>query len=1125
MAYTRTYYFNFESQQGLPYRVELYDQGSGAAGYANTQGSLGKTAVNIKYGSDGSKMFAPLKPSSMVMDFLVTNTTDGNYIHQLRTNRQERDVYVGVYRENVSGINNPATAPIWSGFILMDLADDPDINVPYPMTLKAVDGIASLKYYDFVPDTTTQTGNGLYDVEDTFKPDSGNNGGIYPAFRNFRTWLILALNYCGPMTTTIGNPTAPNIKMAARWYNGEHDNTTDNPLEVTRCTPQAFYKKEEQDNGVIKYKAKSCYDVIKAICKTWGMRCFMWKNSYYFIQLNEFRISNGGTYANPTNIRTFKYSFANSLTGTTDYIDAYWGRYDLTLLNGNPNPQYVNNKKSGGQYGILPAFKRVEVDLLGVEDANYFQKFPLLPDPLPTYAGGGSWVDNWYFEPLATFTFDSLSDRAFYQKIFLNFTNSGIATLPSGQQATSVEFVTEWLLCARVAGTGSNTGTDPDTDGWTHFMYFDVGNPIGSNNPPITWYAYSHVAIYGPPFSGFFNCPVGNSTHQITGAGNDGQAGVSEIPLLTYNNTQAGAVNFAANDYEFGYWIKFSQGSATNCSGQGRCIPQPWSSGSLAQGNYPDANGITYTNTVGSALGSSQFAPLVNGAVGSNNTTTTIVQSGDDTAFEKITDILWGDSLSGYAAGAIQVYDGTNWVWTDAGGFWGLDTLAGTKTLAQQLATDIMNSQAESIKKFNVTTALDPSKDVYHNDGSGNRPLYPCPFTKWNTPTHADSFTIYNEWIMHTGSYDIINEEWKWLLYEQQTFSPGTTLSTSTNSGYVTGTAGGAGNAPRSFPPPGNMRSNPTSQNTQAIQKLNREKLSPIAVIAEGQYITSEAADVSEVAQTITSLTVQTMPEALLKEGDSIQLQTISPTWIGGNTAGSVDLVESSIDGPNVLYFTVDSDQAVDATSISVVSQDIYRDIHQGDIIAISPKDLVAQYQHKTKGTIGDMTVTATTLDGATSVGREYVSMRCNANNNDENDYYCYYGEDNNKSGTMGKVNANAPTTIGTQLAIKAARYFCQADFVLEGGSIIISATTNAVITFYIYKATPSSGSSTNLTMTQIATATITGSNDATPKMADFTSVSAATIDKGDLIIPHAVVTVEATANFRGQIEMILIRK
>ena len=282
MAYNRTYYFNFTSDQDLTYRVEIFDDVATSA-YQNKEGTLGPAAVSLSYGSDAPEIFASFKPSKMTLDFMVTDTNSGGYVNQLRISRNERDVYAYLYRETVVGANSPTTTPVWGGFLLIDLSTDPDVSAPYNMQLTFVDGLASLKYYDFVPSTTTQSTDHLYDRGDTFISDVDNSGGQYDVFRTFIDIISECMGYSGHYTTSTGSPANPTMTTAARWYNGKMANKTDDPLAKTRVKPDIYYDAETVAENEwpledeVKYKAKSCYDVLKSICKGWVMRLYLWK--------------------------------------------------------------------------------------------------------------------------------------------------------------------------------------------------------------------------------------------------------------------------------------------------------------------------------------------------------------------------------------------------------------------------------------------------------------------------------------------------------------------------------------------------------------------------------------------------------------------------------------------------------------------------------------------------------------------------------------------------------------------------------------------------------------------------------------------------------------------------------
>ena len=416
MAYNRTYYFDIRSNNNISYRLEIYDDVETSA--LDKEGTLGTGGVKIKYGSEGSKMFAPLKPSTLTIDMMVTDIDAANYIKNLKTNRQERDVYVGLYRETVSGTNDPIYGPMWGGYLLMDLSADPDEALPYNIKLKCIDGLASLKHYDFIPDTLDQTPEGLYDIEDTYISNS------QPNHRNFIDLISICLGNSGYFSTTQGSPHTPHFKTAVNWYNGEMANTTLDPLANTRCKPEIFYQPESQENDTIKYKAMNCYDVLVAICKAWGMRCFLWRNSWYFIQINQFEENQSGTQLNADDINNFKYNMSGSYQSTSDTIEQWWGMYQLYVENTQAATNVRNYKLAGGQYGTLPAFKKVTVDFLNVDNYNSFTAFP--PIPLTSTSGepttGGTFYE---FTSLGNFTFNGTTDRQFYQRIYLAITHNG----------------------------------------------------------------------------------------------------------------------------------------------------------------------------------------------------------------------------------------------------------------------------------------------------------------------------------------------------------------------------------------------------------------------------------------------------------------------------------------------------------------------------------------------------------------------------------------------------------------------------------------------------------------------------------------------------------------------------
>ena len=648
MAYINTYNFKFKSNANIYYIVEFYDQGTNAADWEGLEGTLGKNAAKISFGSEGSKMYAPLKASTCTIDFMVTDVKSALYIRQLKNERQERDVYVYVYA-TTNGLKK--AAPIFSGYVLVDLSDDPDQSVPYGVNIKAVDGLASLKYYDFIPPSVVQNPEHLYDKDDTY---IANN---YTNKATFINWIQRILYYTGYADLSKGVNRKAEIQTSLNWYNGNMANTTGDPLGLSRTSGHQYYNKEGE-TGDIKYKPLTCYDALVSICKTWGMRCFVWDNTFYFIQINMYTKNNSGNNANTVNIPYHRWEITSggAYLGAGEKLDIDWGKYFIPVdLN-----QY-NKKLEGSQYGVLPAYKKVTVDFMNVSNINYFQAFPLPPSPWPLTNGDGGYVA---YEDIGIFAFDGINDQTFYQEIWLQF----ISNYP-----TDVRYEFGWTIQTKKVGTSTwfslgfyNWPTVPDAEWFT-----TAGAPLYD-----TYYGYGDIYI-----------PTGTSSWNIT------QTNSPFSPVIPYVLCESSF--FTAGDWEFRYKIQakwYNNAAFPNppfydsqfvYSGQGRCDPWPNPSGPNARD--PDSNFISYINTpITAGIGSSMFSPIINGAVGTAATNTSVVQTGDDTAFEEVTGVLWGDIEGINTPSNIEVYTGivgNPWVESGFGGFWGIETLSGTNSL------------------------------------------------------------------------------------------------------------------------------------------------------------------------------------------------------------------------------------------------------------------------------------------------------------------------------------------------------------------------------------------------------------------------------------------------------------
>ena len=915
MAYNKTYTFKFISTAGIKYVLEFYDQIAGVD-YYNKVGVLGKNACSVDFGSEDAKMYSPLKPSTLNIEFMVSRFRDARYITELRS-RSERDVYVYLYVAGSNYALKPDNDPIFAGYLLNDLSDDPDVAMPYAVNLTAVDGLASLKYYDFIPEEINQSPDHLYVKSDTWIPDPNNPAGQYASMYTFIRWIGRVMHYTGYATTTKGANANAKIQTSVNWYNSAMASASGDPLALSKIDSGQFYQKEG-DTGSIKYRAMSCYDALKSICKTWGMRCFVWKNTFYFIQVHLFANNNSGTLAAPTNIPYFRYNISgttNTSSGTA--LDLDWSRYYLPVALNQPN-----KKLSGSQYGILPAFKKVTVDFFTVSNSNYFAKFPELTSPWPTTVGTPYYEVA--YETIGIFEFDGSTDQTFYQEIWVQFTNNN---------SVPVNFHTNWTVEAKKVGTSTYYRAD-----LVNYASSGVVEWVTNVGSPVT------ACLFG---DAYYEIPVGISSvdFALGGMGTGNWWPCQWLPCP--------ASRFTAGEWEFRYKTvsKWDVDAQHLTNGHGISYPMP-STGATNPPNDPDSNLITYVNSsITSGAGSSMFSPLLSGAIGSSSTNTQIFQVGDDTYFEDVNQIFWGDVESQYAPSRIKVYTGSTWVQTELTGAWGADSVIGSDTLSELLAQSIIARQAQNVRKFNTKIIMD--LDYWKDDSSGTFAAFPAPFTRFFTPSHGPTNTASANWIIHTGNFNPKLDQWNLDLYEFKTFEVESTTSTTTTTGSNTGQVGtGTGTGlPDPDKPSAQAKFGYITHSIESkVNKLHSSRTNPIAIINEDQYLS----DLSS-TQSITTLDVQKMPEAILKSGDTIVIQAKQ------KPEDTTDAIEFGN-----ITFTVNADQSADDTTISVTEKAISQSIFIGDIITIYQPDLMAQYQNKTKGSVAGFAVddNAFTKDG-----------------------------------------------------------------------------------------------------------------------------------------------------------------
>ena len=130
MAFGKKYFTSYKSYNGWDYYLEIWVDGYSSS---SSEITLGEGGPVISYDTDKENRFSPINSSKLELPFMVTNVDTDNFIKDIKNTFNERDVYVHLYKGTSSDYTS--SAPLWSGFVLMDLSATPDKYYPYPVKL------------------------------------------------------------------------------------------------------------------------------------------------------------------------------------------------------------------------------------------------------------------------------------------------------------------------------------------------------------------------------------------------------------------------------------------------------------------------------------------------------------------------------------------------------------------------------------------------------------------------------------------------------------------------------------------------------------------------------------------------------------------------------------------------------------------------------------------------------------------------------------------------------------------------------------------------------------------------------------------------------------------------------
>ena len=1030
MAFGKKFYSSYKSNNNLDYYLEVWIEGHTGG---NTELTMGAGGPVIEYETDQEDRFSPIISSSCKIPYLVEDNIDSAFVDTLRTTYQERQVYIHIYRASSSTYHT--VAPLWSGFLVMDLGEGQDKSFPYVQELKFVDGLALLKDIDFVD---LNVAGGTPPFEERVQGNYAEEN-MYFGPATYIYWFREILAKTGASLTAQGSTLNYGFTTSVNWYNGDMNSTgqSSDPLHKTKCQVSMFHRKDDQEV----YFPDNCYNVLKELLRHWGARITYWKHEFYIVQIPEYITGESGTIDNPQNNFSRVYSNLGTYQGSQDHLGStYWTRYFQEISNTKIS------KLTGTKYEYLPIVKQVNADFLSFSSKSVFGGFPFGATALQQEVFQGtlnspSTADFlWLSIPLDWAwncpNFPSGHTNGWWSSIKFNFyASDGTTTYYLQFDSTSNTLPYYWV----------------DSANWT---------PLGNKSPR---YIISSKSLNVTAHVGFeqsipFKDSSGNAI-TMTGAW-------SFYLDLHSTGTSTGYGNSGSNPGCF--YLNFSgYGSPQRMRNPNVGIVLPTPSGPLNSGTVSWSNSLqdsqgsitisTITNPSGFNAGTSQddirFATtspflgllqlLTDGqsaAFGQSyntlNTSSAAAKANSD-QFD-FGRLLWGDSTE-FARSSLQVFDGSNYVNTTASGLWGRGTLTGSKTFTQLLLDEFLYGQTKIIISPSMRLIVG-EQNKNETQGSATRPRYVNPIGKLRETRDGTD----PEYFFRRGSFYTLLDEWDYEGYQIIRNEV-----TTTNQNNSIGSSGGnQSNAPNNSA----MMPNPT---TQALAQN-----SPLAYISQtipatgsnvavnGNFnvatgwtlgtgwtidtTTKQAkfaatGSTSELVQSVLTqeLTYQinfqvdvTAGTLLVKAGTTGQSQTITSsgdysiyltcegssdikfqagtTFTGSityitlrdqkslssvpineigsavfKTGDTFNLINSNSD--EILALTVTSNQGSSDTSISVSSTPLYDDIDAGSYLLINQDDLSAQYQNKTKGTVGGFDITATSIDSGSVAISSYI--------------------------------------------------------------------------------------------------------------------------------------------------------
>ena len=1029
MAFGKKYFSSYKSNNNLDYYLEIFLEDYTGSALELVMGAGGPV---IEYETDQEDRFSPIISSSCKIPYLVENYLDSLFIDDLRNNYQERQVYVHIYRSTQSG--HSAVAPLWSGFLVMDIGSGVDKYFPYEEHLKFVDGLSLLKDIDFVDLGVT---GGTPPFEERVQGNYAQEN-MYFGPATYIYWIREILAKSGAALTNQGASQNYGFTTSVNWYNGEMNATgqSSDPLHKTKCAVSMFHRKDDQ--GV--FYPDNCYNVLKELLRHWGARITYWKHEFWIVQIPEYITNESGTISTPVNNNSRLYSNTGAYQGSQNHLGStYYTRYEQTIQNDKIS------KLSGTKYDYLPLIKQVNADFLSFSSKSYYGGFPF----------GGT---------------------ATTQEVFQGTINS-----PSAADFLFLSIPLDWTWDL------SNAPNFPNghTNGWWCAIKF---NFYAAQEDPNTGVITTYYLQYDSGTGNYFWVdsanwtPLGNRapkyiiSSKLTNV--YGHIGFEQqIPFVDENGnaiSMSGAWNFFLDIDDYGtgsqnpgsFYLNFSRyGSPQRMRNPGTAIQLPAGSGVMSgtvswSNTLVDQQGQVTISSISNPAGfnagtvspdirfatTSPFIGLLqtlnNAQSASNGETFNVINSNtqakQNSEQYNFGTLLWGDSLE-FAPSSLQVFNGSTYVNTEPSGEWGRGILTGTKTFTAMLIDEFFSGQTKIIISPSMRLAVGVA-NKNEDQGGVIRPRYVNPIGKLRETRDGTD----PEYFFRRGSFYTLLDEWDYEGYQIIRDVP-TTTTQSNGMGSMGCSQSGSPASSGMSPSP---MAQALSQNSPLAYIRTTIPATGSNVAVNGNFNTAvgwslgtgwsidttakkakfaATGSTSELTQSVLTqgLTYQvnfqvevTAGTLLVKAGTSGTSQSITSsgdysiyldcegsslikfqagTTFTGNityitlkdqkslssvpieaigsavfkTGDTFNLINSNDD--TILPLTVTSNQGSGDTTISVSSTPLYEDIDNGSYLLINQDDLSEQYQNKTKGTVGGFDITATSIDSGSVAISSYI--------------------------------------------------------------------------------------------------------------------------------------------------------